>query len=374
MLKRFFQLESLVEPGQVLVIYGPRRVGKTTLLQEFLSFTSLRYKRDSGDNIRVQHILSSQDFPTILEYVEGYQLLAIDEAQTIPHVGKGLKIIVDERPDMMVIATGSSSFDLANTIGEPLTGRKRTITLYPFAQMELLNIYNRHELRERLPEFLVYGSYPQVVTAQTHEKKIIILQELVDSYILKDILQMEKVKGSKILLNLLKLLAFQVGQEVSYHELATQLGINVKTVQRYIDLFEKTFLITHLSGFSRNLRKEITKKNKYYFLDNGIRNAIIAQFNSLENRNDVGALWENFVVMERMKKRSYHTLIANAYFWRTYSGQEIDLIEERGGQLYAYECKWAHNKNIRPPKEWSQTYKHTSFEVITPQNYLDFIT
>lgn len=375
MITRFYSdLGSLLQPQRALIIYGPRRVGKTTLLKQFLATTSFRYKLDTGDSIRTQQVLSSQNLPLLREYAEGYDLLALDEAAQIPNIGMGLKMIIDYLPDIRVIATGSSSFDLAHQIGEPLTGRKRTLTLYPIAQLELLSQHNRYELKEKLEEFLIFGSYPEVVTARTKKEKITILQELVDSYIFKDILTLERVKGTKILLDLLRLLAFQIGNQVSLNELSIQLGIDVKTVGRYLDLLEKTFIIMRLGGFSRNLRSEITSKNKYFFLDNGVRNAVIAQFNPLDSRNDAGQLFENFIVMERAKKRSYQGIYGTAYFWRTHQQQEIDLIEERDGKLFAYECKWSTKKNVTPPKEWISTYPNATFAVITPHTYLDFVT
>lgn len=376
MLPRFYdKLEKLIKPQKVLVIYGPRRVGKTTLLKNYLDQTSFKYKLDTGDNIRTQQVLSSQDFSQILEYTQGYDLIAIDEAQNIPNIGMGLKIIVDQVPGIRVIATGSSSFDLAHQIGEPLTGRKNTVTLYPISQLELLRVANKHELKEKLHEFLIFGSYPEVITAKTNKEKIAVLEEIVNSYLLKDILSLEKVKGSKVLLDLLKLLAFQIGSEVSLNELANKLNIDIKTVGRYLDLLEKAFVIIRLGGYSRNLRSEVTSKAKYFFLDNGIRNGVILQFNSLDNRNDVGKLWENFIMVERLKKRSYRQIYANSYFWRLYEGQEIDLVEEKNGKLYGFECKWSAKKRFAPPKDWLTTYpQEASFTIITPDNYLDFVT
>jgi predicted AAA+ superfamily ATPase len=362
-----------LQPNKVLVIYGPRRVGKTTLLQAFLASTSLNYKLDSGDNIRTQHLLSSQDFRDILAYVEGYELLAIDEAQEIPHIGKALKIIVDQVQGISVIVTGSSSFELTGQVGEPLTGRKRTLTLYPFAQSELRAVYNRHELRENLASWLIFGSYPEVVEAPTQQSKIEVITEIMDSYLLKDILAFDRVRHSRSLVNLLRLLAFQVGHEVSLNELATQIGMDVKTIQRYLDLLEKAFVVIRVGGFSRNLRKEVTSKAKYYFYDNGIRNALVAQFNRLEQRNDVGQLWENFVFVERLKRRTYASLHANVYFWRTYDQQEIDFVEEREGKLFGYECKWSLRRRMAPPKSWSAAYPEAEFVVITPDNYVDFV-
>ncbi|HTX79816.1 MAG TPA: ATP-binding protein [Longilinea sp.] len=366
-------LESRLQPNKVMIIYGPRRVGKTTLLQNYLKQTHLKYKLDSGDNVRIQQILSSQDFTQILSYIEGYELLAIDEAQNIPNVGMGLKILVDQVPNLKVIVTGSSSFELAGQVGEPLTGRKQTLSLFPLAQSELHSTYNKHALKEKLPEFLIYGTYPEVLLASTHQARIEVLTEIANSYLLKDILAFDRVKSSRTLLDLLKLLAFQVGSEVSLNELGTQLSVDVKTIQRYLDLLEKAFVITRLGGLSRNLRQEVRNKFKYYFLDNGIRNAIIAQFNPLDQRNDVGALWENFMLMERLKFRTYAPLLANTYFWRTYNQQEIDLVEERDGNLYGYEFKWSSNKPVTPPSNWLSAYPGAEYQVITPANYSKLI-
>ncbi|MBM3150709.1 MAG: ATP-binding protein [Chloroflexi bacterium] len=366
-------LDPHLHANKVLVIYGPRRVGKTTLLQAFLNRTNLKYKLDSGDNIRTRQLLSSQDFNLILSYVEGYELIAIDEAQNIPNIGIGLKIIVDQVPGIRVIVTGSSSFELAGQVGEPLTGRKFTLSLYPLAQSELLSGYNKFELRERLADFLVFGSYPEVFQAPSQAARIEVLTEIANAYLLKDILAFDRVKNSRTLLDLLKLLAFQIGSEVSVNELATQLGMDVKTIQRYLDLLEKAFVITRLGGFSRNLRNEVTNKAKYFFLDNGIRNAVIAQFNGLDQRNDTGALWENFMFGERLKYRAYHPLYANTYFWRTYSGQEIDLVEEYGGVLHGCEFKWSQAKPPTAPKAWLEAYPGSSFTVIHPGNYQAYV-
>jgi predicted AAA+ superfamily ATPase len=373
MIKRFYNLEELVRQGKVLVIYGPRRVGKTTLLNNFLSSTKAKYRLDSGDNIRTQQVLSSQDFTRILEYVAGYDLLAIDEAQQIPNIGLGLKIIVDQVPAIKVIATGSSSFDLAGAVGEPLTGRKTTITLHPIAQLELLAQYNRHELRERLEDFLVFGSYPEVITAESRREKIAVLEEIVGSYLLKDVLALDRVKNSRVLLDLLKLVAFQIGSEVSLNELATHVKLDVKTVGRYLDIFEKAFVLKRINGFSRNLRKEIVSKAKYYFLDIGIRNAVISQFNPLSNRNDAGVLWENFLVAERLKKCAYQDLYGSFYFWRTYDGQEVDWVEEREGRLFGYEFKWSKNTRRKQPKDWLKTYDNADYSIIDREKYFDFI-
>lgn len=371
---RIYQdLNKYLKSNKALIIYGPRQVGKTTLLQNFLAATKLKYKLDSGDNIQTQHILGSQNFNLIREYAQGYELVAIDEAQRIKNIGLGLKIIVDQMPGIKVIATGSSSFELSGQVGEPLTGRKITLTLYPVSQIELSNLYNPYEIKNKLEEWLIFGSYPEVVAAANKTEKIRLLEEIVQAYLLKDILNLERVKSSKMLLDLLRLLAFQVGSEVSLTELARQIGIDYKTVARYLDLFEKSFVIYNLRGFSRNLRKEITKKSKYYFYDNGVRNAVISNFNKLELRNDTGMLWENFLFIERLKKRTYQSIYANNYFWRTWDQKEIDLVEEREGKLFGYEFKWGR-KSLKPPKEWGKAYPESEFAIILQENYLDFIT
>lgn len=375
MIPRYYDdLNKFLRPHRVLVIYGPRRVGKTTLLNRFLNQTSLRYKLDSGDNLRTQILFESRDFDSLFAFVEGYDLLAIDEAQRIPRIGDALKILRDHRPELTIIVTGSSSFDLSQAVGEPLTGRKHQITLYPLAQMELLSQKNKYELREGLKDFLVYGSYPDVVTAKTLQMKKEVLDEIVDSYLLKDVFALERLRGTRVILDLLKLVSFQVGQEVSLNELAMQVKLDVKTVGRYLDILEKAFVIKSVGGFSRNLRSEVTKKQKIYFLDNGVRNAVISQYQSLADRSDVGALWENFVFAERLKKKSYLALHGPTYFWRTYSQQEIDFIEEHDGKIDATEAKWSPTSKAVAPKEWRQAYPDASFEIIHPGNYLDFVT
>ena len=375
MLPRFYDnLSSYLKPNKVLFIFGSRQTGKTTLLKKFLSENKdkFRYKLDSGDDINLHAVLGSSNFKKIIEYAKGYDLIAIDEAQKIKGIGQGLKIMVDQVPNLKVIVTGSSSFELAGQIGEPLTGRKINLALYPLSQIEMGNIYNDYELKNLLDDYLVYGAYPEVLTNEFINDKKRILEELVGSYLLKDILELEKVKSSKLLLDLLRLLAFQIGSEVSLSELGKQLGIDGKTVARYLDLFEKSFVIINIRGFSRNLRKEITKKSKYYFLDNGIRNAIIANFNPLEIRDDIGKLWENFLVVERIKKQSYHQIYANNYFWRTWNQKEIDWVEERDGKLFGYEFKWK-SKPLKVATAWSENYPDASLEIIDKENYLEFV-
>jgi predicted AAA+ superfamily ATPase len=284
-----------------------------------------------------------------------------------------IKIIVDQRPDIRVILTGSSSFELAGQVGEPLTGRKQTLTLYSLSHSELLSSYNKFELKEKLEDFLVYGSYPEVIQASTYKQKVDAITEISNSYLVKDILAFDRVKNSKVLLDLLKLLAFQVGSEVSLSEVGAKIGVDYKTVQRYLDLLEKAFVVVRLGGFSRNLRNEVTNKAKYYFLDNGIRNSLIAQFNGISQRNDIGQLWENFIFIERLKHRTYQSIYANMYFWRTYQQQEIDLVEDRDGKLHGYEMKWSVSKTPKAPQQWVETYSNSSYEIVTPDTYQNFI-
>jgi predicted AAA+ superfamily ATPase len=357
---------------RVLIMYGPRRTGKTTLLQSYLKNCGKRYLLENGENIQFSELLSSHDLSRIRTALEGYELLAIDEAQAIPGIGLSLKLIIDHIPECSVIVTGSSSFSLSQQTGEPLTGRKRTITLFPLAQLELKHHLTNYELQHKLEDFLIFGSYPEVVSAQTKGQKIEILQELVNSYLLKDILTYDNLRSSRSLVQLLKLLAFQVGSEVSLNELSRRLKIDVKTVARYIDLLEKTFVIRAVTGFSRNLRKEVTSKAKYYFLDTGIRNGIISQFGPLETRDDQGALFENFLIAERLKKQEYTAFYGNMHFWRTYDQQEIDLVEVIDGNIDAFEFKWG-KKRPKAPKAFREAYQQATYSVISKDNYLDFV-
>ena len=316
--RAYSEIDRYLKANKVLLIYGPRQVGKTTLVQDYLATSSYRYRLDSGDDLSIQHLLSEARLDQLRTYVEGYDLIVIDEAQQIKGIGQTLKLLIDHIPKLRIIAIGSSSFELAGQVGEPLTGRKTTLTLYPIAQHELHTLYNPFELKQKLETYLIYGAYPEIMMANSLHEKRELAMDMMESYLLKDILEWDKVKSSKQLLHLLRLLAFQIGNEVSHSELATQLGMDRKTVARYIDLLEKTFVIYTLQGYSKNLRKEISKKNKYYYYDNGIRNAVISNFNALTLRNDIGSLWENFIIMERLKKRAYQSIYANDYFWRTW--------------------------------------------------------
>ncbi len=353
-------------------------MGKTTLLEEFIKTTDLKFKLDSGDDQKVANIMSSQEFDKIIPYVKGLDLYILDEAQRIPNIGMGLKILVDQVPGIKIIATGSSSFELAGQVGEPLTGRKIDMTLYPVSQLELLKIHREAEVKSRLEEWLLFGGYPAIVDESDEKEKVAKLGGIVNSYLFRDILELDKIKNSKPLIDLLTLLAFQIGQEVSLSELGRQLALDYKTVARYLDLLEKSFVVLNVRSFYLNLRKTIAKKSRYYFYDNGIRNALINNFNRLELRNDVGQLWENFLAVERLKKQEYAGPHANNYFWRTWDGQEVDWAEERGGILHGFEFKWGDTKKPKQPKDWADAYKispngTTTFQVINKENYFDFV-
>jgi predicted AAA+ superfamily ATPase len=377
--RNYDDLSRVMMPGRVLVIYGPRRVGKTTLVEHYLSGLGGGQKilRASGDNLSDSNVLGSRESSLLLEWVSGYDVVFIDEAQRIPQVGLGLKILIDARPDLCVISTGSSGFDLSGKLGEPLTGRQVPLRLYPLSVKEMAFSMNDYELKANLEDFLIYGMYPEVRTAVSGERKQFILNELSNAYLLKDILELEHLKKPKLLLDLLTLIASQIGKEVSLNELSNSLKVDIKTVARYLDLLEKCFVLYNLRGFSRNLRSEVTRTSRYYFYDNGVRNALIRNFNPLKLRNDQGELWENFVVMERLKYRSYAPLFANDYFWRTWEQQEIDLIEEYDGLLHAYEFKWStgagKSTGVKMPKTFAAAYPGSSFTVITPENFLDFL-
>ena len=300
------------------------------------------------------------------------RLLVVDEAQKVPQIGLNLKLIVDHIPGVRIIATGSSSFDLARSIGEPLTGRKITLKLFPLAQMEISQTEQRHQTDANLESRLIYGSYPEVVLTPDNRAREQYLKEMLASYLYKDVLELDGIRHSGKISRLLQLIAFQIGKEVSYTELASSLGMSKNTAERYLDLLEKAFVIQKLSGFSRNLRSEITKNCRYYFLDNGIRNALINNFNPLQLRNDVGELWENYLVLERLKRQEYLGQSANNYFWRTYRQQELDFVEEREGRLFGYEMKWGKAR-VKPPSEWLAAYPEAAFSLVNQDNYLEFV-
>lgn len=365
------EIDSALAAGKVLVVFGPRQVGKTTLLQQYLQDKD-SYLFVSGEDIHVQELLGQQSIEKLQQFVVGKWLLVIDEAQAVPGIGLALKLLHDHCPDLKIIATGSSSFDLAKSVGEPLTGRKVTLQLFPLSQMELGAQEDRVATKANLSSRLIYGAYPEIVLEQDEQIKQQRLSELVSSYLFKDILQLEGVRQSGKITRLLQLLAMQIGKPVSISELGQQLGMDSRTVDRYLDLLVKNFVLITLGGFSRNLRKEISKNYRFYFYDLGVRNALLNQYNDLAVRSDVGALWENYLVLERLKKQAYQKLQRNNYFWRTYDQQEIDWVEEYDGQLDGYEFKWSQQK-VKVPAAWSKNYPQASFAVITPDNYLDFI-
>ena len=375
MIKRIYQdkLESMTVLGKVLVLYGPRRGGKTTLIETYLSTT---YKghvyKSTGENIQLREVLESSDFSRIVPYFSSYDLVFIDEAQKIENIGNGLKILVDQLPNTKVIATGSSSFDLSNKVGEPLVGRQFTYKLFPVSVDEISSTFGRAYVEENLNNLLVYGSYPEVLNAASFEEKRRYLVQIRDSYLFKDILELEGLKNSRKISDLLRLVAYQVGKEVSLTELAGALEISKNTVARYLDLLEKSFVLINLRGFSRNLRSEVTKSSKYYFYDNGVRNAVIDNFGFVGNREDIGALWENFLVVERLKKQTYDAIYTNNYFWRTWDKKEIDWVEDRGGNLYGYEFKYSKDQ-VSEPKKWKETYPGAEYKVVNKTNYFEFV-
>jgi predicted AAA+ superfamily ATPase len=323
-----------------------------------------------GENLDVSEVLSSQRLIQLKRFTEGVSYLFIDEAQKIPNIGINLKLMTDNIPGLHILVSGSSSFDLRKNIGEPLTGRSHFFHLYPVAQMELEE--NFLQTKENLELRLVYGGYPQVITASSYKEQTAILSSIRDGYLLKDILELDNQKDSLFVFNLLRLIAFQIGNDISFSELASKLNVNKKTVMRYLELLEKCYVIFSLHGFSRNLRNEYTKSPRYYFWDNGIRNVLISNFNSLNLRDDIGKLWENYCISERLKKNHYRQQMVNHYFWRTYDQKEIDLIEEAGGNLTGFEFKWTESKP-KIPQHFLNSYEHSEYKVINRENYLDFI-
>ena len=368
------QIRQAITPGKVLVLYGPRQVGKTTLVQDLLLTLPLRSKYINADELMYREALASQNRQRLGEVLGESELLVIDEAQRVPEIGLNLKILVDNFPTARIIATGSASFELASKISEPLTGRKLTFNLYPVSYAEIRQTLGVLETRSQLERWLIWGGYPAVVTTEDPILRSRILDELVGSYLYRDILSMDGVRKSAKIVDLLRLLAYQVGQEVSMAELSSSLAINHQTVVRYLDLLEKVFVIFRVGGFSRNLRKEITKNARYYFYDNGVRNSLIRNFNNLELRNDVGQLWENFLIVERLKANLHAGRSVNSYFWRTYDQKEIDCVEEYGGGLHGYEFKWQERElRTATRREFLETYPGSQLSVIHRENFEGFI-
>lgn len=368
-------LENKIEKkffgGKAIIVLGARQTGKTTLLKKIVSQKNsvLWLNADEPDTIALFENSSSSRLKTIFS---GKKIVVIDEAQRISDIGLKLKLITDEIPEIQLIATGSSAFELANKVNEPLTGRKWEYKLFPLCFSEMVDSHGLLEENRLMPHRLIYGYYPEVVCNPGRENEI--LKQLSDSYLYKDILMWERIKKPEKLLKLLQALAFQLGSEISYNNLASFLEMDNQTVEKYIQLLEQTFIIFRLPAFSRNHRKELKRGRKIYFYDNGIRNALLANFNLLELRTDIGALWENFIISERIKYLHYNNIWANSYFWRTQDQQEIDYIEERGGILYAYEIKWNVKKKPLLSKSFAKTYPEHEYSIINPQNHEQFIT
>jgi len=370
---RFYELEQgFLKKGKVNLLYGPRRVGKTALIEKILKEVEGKVFIGNGDDVQLRVILNSEDKTRILTALQDYDLIFIDEAQRISKIGWGLKILIDNLPQAIIVASGSSSFQLSSRVGEPLTGRSITNMLFPVSVTELKNQFGGMYIFQNLENFLIFGMYPEVLDAGNNNEKVSYLHELRNAYMLKDILELENIRNADKLYDLLKLLAYQIGNEVSLSELGNALEMSKQTVSRYLDLLEKAFIIKRIGGYSGNLRKEVTKMHRYYFFDVGLRNAIINNFNMLDQRNDIGMLWENFMVMERIKKQHYNKIFSNNYFWRTYDKKEVDFVEERNGKLYGYEFKW-NPKKTKIQKEWLNTYANASFEIINKDNFLGML-
>ena len=372
-INRFYEFEQgFLKKGKVNLLYGPRRVGKTALIEKILKKVEGKVFIGNGDDVQLRVILNSEDKTRILTALQDYNLIFIDEAQRISKIGWGLKILVDNLPQAIIVASGSSSFQLSSRVGEPLTGRSITNMLFPVSVTELKNQFGGMYIFQNLENFLIFGMYPEVLDAGNNNEKVSYLHELRNAYMLKDILELENIRNADKLYDLLKLLAYQIGNEVSLSELGNALEMSKQTVSRYLDLLEKAFIIKRIGGYSGNLRKEVTKMHRYYFFDVGLRNAIINNFNMLDQRNDIGMLWENFTVMERIKKQHYNKIFSNNYFWRTYDKKEVDFVEERNGKLYGYEFKW-NPKKTKIQKEWLNTYANASFEIINKDNFLAWL-
>ena len=373
-IKRILQdrIMSRIAPNKAVLIFGARRVGKTVLMRQVINDFSGKTMLLNGEDYDTIALLEEKSIANYRRLLEGIDLLAIDEAQNIPDIGAKLKLIVDEIEGIRIVASGSSSFDLLNKAGEPLVGRGTQFLLTPFSQKEIAQRETALEIRQNLESRLIFGSYPELVMTDNFEQKAKYLRDIVNAYLLKDILVIDGLKNSGKMRDLLRLISFQIGNEVSYDELGKQLGMSKNTVEKYLDLLSKVFVIYRLGAYSRNLRKEVTKAGKWYFYDNGIRNAIIGNFNALSIRQDIGALWENYLISERLKTNNNERLGKELFFWRTYDRQEIDLIEESATDLTALEFKWG-NRTTAVPKAFKEAYPNAVFDVVNQDNYLNYI-
>jgi predicted AAA+ superfamily ATPase len=372
MINRFIakNISSRLGSGKAIIVMGPRQVGKTTMLRElFPNSEDVMFL--NGDESDVRELFENVTSTRLRAIIGDKKVVVIDEAQRIEDIGLRLKLITDQLPDVQLVATGSSSFDLANKVNEPLTGRKWEYTMYPLSFGEMVAHHGLLDEKRLIPHRLVYGYYPDVVTHPGEEKEI--LKQLSDSYLYKDILMWEQIKKPEKLTRLLQALAFQVGSQVSFNELGQMCGLDSKTVEKYVTLLEQTFVVFRLGSFSRNLRNELKSSRKIYFYDNGIRNALIANFSQVESRSDVGALWENFLVSERRKVLSYNSLWRNSWFWRTTDQKEIDYIEEGDGRLSAYEFKWNRQAKTKEPSQFAKGYPDSTFTVVSPDNFDEFL-
>jgi uncharacterized protein len=369
------QVNEVLYKGKVVVIYGARRTGKTTLSKEILKEQEEQGKKGiylNCESISVKSKIETTNELSLKEFFGDNQLIVLDEAQNVDNIGLTLKLLVDTYPEIQIIATGSSSFDLVNKIGEPLVGRSREFKLFPLSIAEIKTQQDLFNISGKLENILRFGTYPSVFNLSEKEA-IQELDDIASKYLYKDILIFDNVRNSKVLLDLLKLLALQIGNEVSFSEIAQTLEVSSQTVAKYIDLLEKCFIVFSLRSFSRNLRKEIGKSQKIFFYDLGIRNAIIENFNTLDKRDDVGSLWENFCIMERLKYNQAHERFVNKYFWRMYSGQEVDYIEEHSGQLDGFEFKYNPKAKFKKPTKFLETYDNSSVNVIDSENVWSFI-
>lgn len=366
-------IKNNLKPNKVVVLLGARRTGKSILIQKIISETNEKKVFLNGEDFTTLSILQPRSIENYRSLLGGADFLIIDEAQQIPEIGKILKLMVDNIPEIKILVSGSSAFDISNKTGEPLTGRKSTVYLFPFSQQEYSSNENIIDTKAKLNERLILGNYPELWHFTGKKEKLLYLKELVSSYLLKDILTYDGIRNSDKILRLLKLIAFQIGKDVSLHELGRQLGLHKNTVEKYLDLLSKTFVIFSVGGFSRNLRNEVSKSKRWFFYDNGIRNTLIQNINDIDTRNDIGELWENYIISERIKFQYNNQMLASNYFWRTYQQQEIDWVEERDGKLFAYEIKWNPNKKVSAPSNWKKAYPDSTFKVITPDNYLQWI-
>jgi len=367
----YVTLDQQLFRGKVILLFGPRQVGKTTLLQTLLEKRPEKVLLLNGDEADNRQMLTETTSTQLKLLTTGYSIVLIDEAQRIPGIGLTLKLFIDQLPTLQVIATGSSAFELANRLNEPLTGRKFEYKLYPLSFTEMVNHHGWLEEKRCLHQRLLYGYYPEIVTHPSDAQSL--LELLADSYLYKDLLMLENIKKPQLLDKLLRALALQLGNEVSYQGLARLTGSNTHTVEKYIDLLEKSYVIFPLPAYSKNVRNEIKKGRKIYFYDNGIRNAIIGNFNRVESRTDIGALWENFLISERMKYLAEKGLRVSRYFWRTTQQQEIDYIEEHQEQLSAWEFKWNPKAKARFPATFTRAYPESSTAVITPDGFDEFL-